>query len=528
VCRARARASACSADADSSRSRAPISRLEPAPALADAVGQVVGHARAVRGEQPVEVLAGVPPRRGRRRATGTEPDGEPGHRTGIRAGEQVGEIEPAPRPQAGLRRQLGREPVHRRLARCPEAREKAVGQLHEPIGGTAVELLGPGLGVLQPRLHELAGDAPRPLHRPVAQRPPWTPVPNREALRDPAGGLRVGARKEGAPLGGQRLGQPRLLGGEQRPQVRECPLGVGHGQAEAGQPALRLVQRPDQRVAVLVEDPQEALDQPGETPLGGGAHEAGARLASERLELALEQGPVPRRFPRERGGGADLEQSLDRTAQALPQDALGEHARFLELPARQPVRLVDDEDEPGGLGGHVLDERQLLARDGGLRPEDDQRSVDVGHELLRQPGVAGEDRAEARRVHQAHPGGQERAGQEDLHRLDALAVTGIPLFGDVGGQQDRVDRLPRAARHPHPGTPSRPVAEHGHDRRHRHHARRQDGIADQGVEERRLAALELTDAGDEEASLGETLGQRAGLGDDVLGTEVAGDRRQLA
>ena len=126
-------------------------------------------------------------------------------------------------------------------------------------------------------------------------------------------------------------------------------------------------------------------------------------------------------------------------------------------------------------------------------------------------------------VHEAHAAGEERARHERLDGDDALLVTRVSGLCDPVGEGIGRDRPP-ALRELHAGGPLGAVAQDGHHGRHGQDSYREDGVADERVQERRLAALDLADAGDVEAALGETLRERARILEDGVG---AGGARQV-
>lgn len=77
-----------------------------------------------------------------------------------------------------------------------------------------------------------------------------------------------------------------------------------------------------------------------------------------------------------------------------------------------------------------------------------------------------------------------------------------------------------------PGREALAVTEDGDDRGDRDDGGRQDLGADQRVEERRLAALELADADDVETSFGDPPGQRFGVRGERLRPDLAREPRQ--
>lgn len=67
-----------------------------------------------------------------------------------------------------------------------------------------------------------------------------------------------------------------------------------------------------------------------------------------------------------------------------------------------------------------------------------------------------------------------------------------------------------------------------HDRRDGNYPGREDLLADKGVDEGRLAPLELADADDVEAAIPEPLGQRERVFSDADGAQTPRDVREVA
>jgi hypothetical protein len=186
---------------------------------------------------------------------------------------------------------------------------------------------------------------------------------------------------------------------------------------------------------------------------------------------------------------------------------------------------------PGQQGRLLLREvdqhPELVAGDRRFGAEYGDDGVDLRQEFPRRGAGRQRGRSQARRVHQAQPRAEQRVRDVDLHRANPAGIAGIAALGDIGGEGRGVDVLP-GIRQQHARRPPRTVPDDGDHRGHRHDSRGQDRILHQGVDQRRLAALELADAGDEEATLLDPPRQRLGVGGDRAGACLACDPRQLA
>ena len=118
--------------------------------------------------------------------------------------------------------------------------------------------------------------------------------------------------------------------------------------------------------------------------------------------------------------------------------------RFAALLFGQAIGFVDHEYEIGDFLGDFFYERDLVSGNRRVRTHDDESGIDVWHEGPSNGGVGGEDRADARRVDEAHSRRQEVARHEDFDCGNALLVPGVSLFRDVFGEGFDIDRLPPA------------------------------------------------------------------------------------
>ena len=149
----------------------------------------------------------------------------------------------------------------------------------------------------------------------------------------------------------------------------------------------------------------------------------------------------------------------------------------------------------------LIDQIEFIARNRRIGAHDDECRVDVRDELTGCCRVGFEDRAEPWRIDKAKTGFEKRVGQERLRAENAFDVLGILFLGDEGDEIAQRDVLPSTRTEPNPSAPSRPVADYRDYGRNRDDPSWQDGLSEYRVQESRLPALELADAGDVEEAL---------------------------
>ena len=94
--------------------------------------------------------------------------------------------------------------------------------------------------------------------------------------------------------------------------------------------------------------------------------------------MTARASPVPRRTRVQRLGRAREEKRRGASPEALLQRGLGESGGLRALTRRQPVGLVENEQEGPDVRRDLFDERHFLTGDGRVGAEDDDRRVDVG------------------------------------------------------------------------------------------------------------------------------------------------------
>jgi hypothetical protein len=106
-----------------------------------------------------------------------------------------------------------------------------------------------------------------------------------------------------------------------------------------------------------------------------------ARVPHKPLQFRFESSPVPRLVTGEPFRRAHLEEGSNGLTKALLEDPLDELSRLSPFGVREPVGLIQHEDEPVGLARYLLYQCQLFARDRRFGPQDDQSNIDVRHEV---------------------------------------------------------------------------------------------------------------------------------------------------
>ncbi len=196
----------------------------------------------------------------------------------------------------------------------------------------------------------------------------------------------------------------------------------------------------------------------------------------------------------------------DRLPEPTRKDALGESQSFFSVLLPEAVRFVEDEDEVLDALRDLIDQIEFIARNRRIGAHDDECRVDVRDELTGCCRVGFEDRAEPWRIDKAKTGFEKRVGQERLRAENAFDVLGILSLRDEGDEIAQRDVLPSTRTEPNPSAPSRPVADYRDYGRNRDDPSWQDGLSEYRVQESRLPALELADAGDIEETLLRTRG----------------------
>ena len=118
-----------------------------------------------------------------------------------------------------------------------------------------------------------------------------------------------------------------------------------------------------------------------------------------------------------------------------------------------------------------------------------------------------ENRSEAGRIHKAHAACEQRARHKNLSAANSLQIFGIALFGDILSEIGDVDVLPRTILSLYARKAPLSKSDHRRDRSDRSESDREDGIANQRINKRRFAALELPHAGDIEAAFRDPAGE---------------------
>jgi len=394
-------------------------------------------------------------------------------------------------------------------------------QLGEPLHALAIEPLDLGLLLAAPSLEAVARDADRRRGGPRALR-----AARGEHAVEPRTQRRVGLGacplEEGAARLDERPREPLLHRGHPRTELLQRPFRPGDGAPQRGHARAGLLERPLERLAFRVQLEEERVPEDLRLAGLGRPDERRARAHRQPLEALHERVPVARRG---RAGqaldGADLEDRGHRTPQALRQHALGEPERLAPLGVGEPVRLVEHHDQLVDAPRDLLDEAQLVARDGRIGAEDHERRVDVGHEGAGGGGAGGRDRGDAGRVHQAHARREQRARDEDLDAGDALLVARVLLLGDVRRQRARVAVLPVPLAEADPRGDALAETHDGDGGGDGHDPHRQDGVADERVDQGGFPPLELAHARDVEAPLAEPLRHGRGLARELDGSGLA-------
>src|SRR5208282_5016348 len=144
----------------------------------------------------------------------------------------------------------------------------------------------------------------------------------------------------------------------------------------------------------------------------------------------------------------------------------------------------------------------------------------MGNESLGCCRVAGEHRSQSWRVHETHAGRKQRAGHKDLQSGDMLRVLRVLLFRDILIDGLNRNICPPAAFKAHASGRMGAVAD---DRRHSsnwHDPSGQYAVTHQRIQDSGFAALELTDTGNIETSLGYPFRHGPRIGSNLLGVKL--------
>jgi hypothetical protein len=201
---------------------------------------------------------------------------------------------------------------------------------------------------------------------------------------------------------------------------------------------------------------------------------------------------------------------INRTPEPFPDHPLREAERFLPLGRWEAIHLVEHEDEVLNALGDRAHQRELITRDGRVGADHDDGGVDLRNERAGGGAVGFEHGADPRRIDEAEPGTEQGGSHRQLGGKDPLRVLRIARLGHILGDIANGDRLPAAFLQAYSGTRVA-VADHCGYGSCRDHAGREQGLADQGIDERRLAPLELPHAGHVEAAGRDALAQRTCL-----------------
>ena len=210
-------------------------------------------------------------------------------------------------------------------------------------------------------------------------------------------------------------------------------------------------------------------------------------------------------------GRTNLEDRPNHLAEPLREHLPGEGDRFSTFAVRQPIRLVQHKDQLMYVLGGLLDQCNLVAGDRRVRTDDYERRIDVRNERSGGFGVGSDDGADTGRVDETHPRGEQCVGNKHFDDAHPFFVGGVLLLGHVGRDFARGDGVPLGAQ-AHACSHSFAVAQHSDGCRDRHHTRRQQGLSNQRVQQRRLAAFELSNAGNVEPPFLQPLHERNGIG----------------
>ena len=226
-------------------------------------------------------------------------------------------------------------------------------------------------------------------------------------------------------------------------------------------------------------------------------------------------------------GRADFEQRCDGSPEPLGNRRRREAAGLEPFTFGEPIGLVENKDElvrvVCGRVHELGDELELVVGERRVCAEYDESGVDVRNECLRPGGALGKDGAEARGVDEADARLEDRMWKRDLDRRNAFAVGRIAALGNVRAEVSEWERLRRAVEPVNRRASCLAMANDGDDRRDGNYAGRENGLREEGVQERGLAALKLPDAGNVEPSLGDAFCEGTGFRSEWEELQLGGD-----
>ncbi|HVZ22571.1 MAG TPA: hypothetical protein VG871_15970 [Vicinamibacterales bacterium] len=205
----------------------------------------------------------------------------------------------------------------------------------------------------------------------------------------------------------------------------------------------------------------------------------------------------------------------------------GEPPGFGQFRRAQSIGFVEHDDDVRHLRRDRGDEREFFAANRRVRAQHDERGVDVRHERSRFVGVPLEDGAQAGRIDEAHARGEQRRWTEDFNRRDLQSVFGVVCFRDEAMNVRGFNHLPAPILEHHVGLETRAEPEDRNRGCDRSDASREECLADEGIEQRRFASLELADDRQEEAPFEDATGQIACVTRHRVGAEFVCDGGHL-
>lgn len=434
------------------------------------------------------------------------------------------------RAQARIRVEVRRKVFQLRRADFGQTMEEVVPQLDKAPGGSPERLDRERLLLLQPGQEFAASDFLRQVHD-VPAVSGATPAfghgrkPPAECI--PCAALRLS--KEILPPFSKKLRQPLLFHSEQCAEVAPGVFRLLECLVQLGDAPLRLFDGALQRAAFLLDDAQKLAYAAAQATVGGLLAQRAPGMLSQSFEFLEQLRPIALCSALlDALESADFVDSGDRTMQARFEDTPCECRGLRAFCFTHAIGFVQHDEEIPDLLGDDLDELEFLPRKRRICADHDQGRINVGNERVRGRGVAGENGAESRRVHQAHARGQQRTGEKDLQALHAFAVLRVLIFGDVLVNGFQRHLLPIRGAEPHPRRRTVPVPKDRRNRCDRHDAHGQHVASHERIEQGGLAALELADAGHVEEPFRGALGIRAGTLRDVGRFEFRGEAGDAA
>ena len=182
---------------------------------------------------------------------------------------------------------------------------------------------------------------------------------------------------------------------------------------------------------------------------------------------------------------------------------------LVDLGGAQVVRTVEREERGRGTLGNHVKQAPLGGGQRRIGRQHHQRTLRVADRRHRRGVVVLEDRLEPWGVHQRHARLQQLRRCRHKNPGDPLGVVGIVglahpcrQLGDGDGATGAVVQLDQGGRGP--------VTHLGGDRGHRQHADGQEVLADEGVDQRRLAIAEPAAHRNAKIAFAQALGQLVG------------------